>query len=580
MLLPFELLAQETDRGVQPQLQQLKSDQSIGYHAKVAYCDSLLEIVKAQHKNCDVVSILLFKADLYSKKGEYKSALHALNFSKRHLQSQDCSDETIKANLYLHYANLYTFINENKRAINYLQKGLDYCLQELPNSDILVQFYNTKAYQYTQLDSQLYYLKAGIRIADKIGNLNSQELILSSLGFVYAESGNNQLATKYITQALKIAKKRNAFGSLSALYNNLAGLSSSPWLRGKYLDSSLYYANLKGDLPDIQFCKENRAWFYYDQGEYEKAFLELGASIELKDSIYNQNKIKAFAEMEQKFEADLKTAQIELLSKENEIERIKASRNLGINFGLGGALIGIIFVALAFYKQNKKNQTLNIQLVEEKSISDALLLNILPSEVAEELKSKGEAEARLIEEVTVLFTDFKGFTALSEQLSPKELVKDLHECFTAFDNIMQKHGLEKIKTIGDAYMAAGGLPTPNSSHALDVVNAALEIKEFIERMKLEKMAIDRPFFEIRIGVHTGPVVAGIVGVKKFSYDIWGDTVNTASRMESSAETGKVNISGATLEHLKHLKAFRFEPRGKIEAKGKGAIEMFYVERIA
>ena len=212
---------------------------------------------------------------------------------------------------------------------------------------------------------------------------------------------------------------------------------------------------------------------------------------------------------------------------------------------------------------------------KQRKRSDDLLLNILPEEVAEELKATGGAEAKLMDEVTVLFTDFKGFTALSEKLTPKELVRDLHECFTAFDNIMHKHGLEKIKTIGDAYMAAGGLPTPNKTHATDVVSAAIEIRNIINESKARKIANHQPFFEIRIGVHTGPVVAGIVGVKKFSYDIWGDTVNTASRMESSGEAGHVNISGTTYEMVKDK--FSCIHRGKIQAKGKGDLEMYFVE---
>ena len=215
------------------------------------------------------------------------------------------------------------------------------------------------------------------------------------------------------------------------------------------------------------------------------------------------------------------------------------------------------------------------ELRQEKEKSDELLLNILPAEVAEELKLKGSTEAQMIDEVTVLFTDFKGFTQLTEKLTPKDLVAEINECFSAFDHIMQKHNVEKIKTIGDAYMAAGGLPTSNKTHATDVLNAALDIQLFMENHKAEKQAAGKLFFEIRIGVHTGPVVAGIVGVKKFAYDIWGDTVNLASRMESSGEVGKVNISGNTyLQVRDHFKCIH---RGKIIAKGKGELDMYFVE---
>jgi class 3 adenylate cyclase len=237
------------------------------------------------------------------------------------------------------------------------------------------------------------------------------------------------------------------------------------------------------------------------------------------------------------------------------------------NSFLAGIILLVAFSLLVMRQRNK--------VLKEKKRSDSLLLNILPAEVAEELKAKGETEAKLFDEVTVLFTDFLGFTELSEKLSPKELIKDLHECFTAFDNIIQKHNLEKIKTIGDAYMAAGGLPTPNNTHAMDAVNAALEIRRFLEEGKEKRIANGQHYFELRIGVHSGPVIAGIIGVKKFSYDIWGDTVNTAARMESSGEAGKVNISGATYELVKET--FSCTYRGKIQAKGKGDVDMYFAE---
>lgn len=217
----------------------------------------------------------------------------------------------------------------------------------------------------------------------------------------------------------------------------------------------------------------------------------------------------------------------------------------------------------------------NVVITHEKELSDALLLNILPEEVAQELKEKGSAEAKQFDEVTVMFTDFKNFTQISEKLSPKELVHEVHTRFKDFDNIISKYNIEKIKTIGDAYMCAGGLPVANSTHAVDVVNAAIEIQEYVEENKRKKEAAGELFFEIRIGIHTGPVVAGIVGVTKFAYDIWGDTVNIASRMESSGETGKVNISQSTYELVKEK--FQCTSRGKIQAKNKGEVEMYFVD---
>lgn len=205
-----------------------------------------------------------------------------------------------------------------------------------------------------------------------------------------------------------------------------------------------------------------------------------------------------------------------------------------------------------------------------------MLLNILPFDTAQELKQKGQAETKNFENVTVLFTDFKGFTTISEKLTPKELITEIDTCFKGIDRIMSKHGIEKIKTIGDAYMAAGGLPKENNTHPIDVITAAEEILTFMAELKFERQKMNLPYFEIRIGIHSGPVIAGIVGIKKFSYDIWGDTVNTASRMESSGEVNRINISGATYELIKH--EYYCEYRGKIEAKNKGKIDMYFLDK--
>ena len=218
------------------------------------------------------------------------------------------------------------------------------------------------------------------------------------------------------------------------------------------------------------------------------------------------------------------------------------------------------------------------ELSREKRRSEELLRNILPGEVADELRTAGRTEAKQYERATILFSDFQGFTGISEKLSPGELVDELNVCFKAFDRIMEKHGVEKIKTIGDAYMAAGGVPDPAQGSPLAVVEAALDMQEIMRERKAEREAQGRPWFQMRVGIHTGPVVAGIVGLKKFQYDIWGDTVNIASRIESSGEPGKVNISASTYAHISERSALTFEPRGLVQAKGKGELEMYFVSR--
>jgi class 3 adenylate cyclase len=249
---------------------------------------------------------------------------------------------------------------------------------------------------------------------------------------------------------------------------------------------------------------------------------------------------------------------------------------------VSGLLIGV--VQYRIYLLKKREHYLEEQvkartreLEEEKEKSENLLLNILPAELATELKKNGKAKARRHDRVTVMFTDFKSFTRISERLEPEELVAEIDECFRGFDRIMERHGLEKIKTIGDAYLCVGGLPGNDPQSAARVVEAALDIQVFMEDLAETRRAEGNPYFETRIGIHTGPVVAGIVGIKKFAYDIWGDTVNIASHLETEGEVGKVNISRSTYNLVKDR--FSCIYRGKIVAKNKGAIDMYFVERL-
>ncbi len=213
----------------------------------------------------------------------------------------------------------------------------------------------------------------------------------------------------------------------------------------------------------------------------------------------------------------------------------------------------------------------------EREKSDRLLLNILPEEIAEELKRNDRVAPQSYDQVSVLFTDLVGFTRIAENLPPAELLRELDACFSAFDHIITKHKLEKIKTIGDSYMCAGGVPHRNNTNAVDAVLAALKMVNYMTRLKQDREAKGLACWEIRLGIHTGHLVAGVIGHEKFAYDIWGDTVNTASRMESSGLPMQVNISRATYELVKDF--FDCEFRGAIQAKNKGEVEMFLVRGV-
>lgn len=216
-------------------------------------------------------------------------------------------------------------------------------------------------------------------------------------------------------------------------------------------------------------------------------------------------------------------------------------------------------------------------LIVEKEKTEALLANVLPKNTASEIMEKGKATKIKYNFVTVLFSDIQGFTKIAEEMNPEILIDELDKFFFNFDSVVEKYGIEKIKTIGDAYMCAGGIPEKNRTNPVEVILAALEMKMYMSRMKETSEIAGMKYWDIRIGIHTGTVVAGVVGHKKLSYDIWGDTVNIASRMESSGEAGKINISGTTYEFVKDF--FRCEYRGKMPVKYKGELEMYFVSGI-
>ncbi|MGI9546938.1 MAG: adenylate/guanylate cyclase domain-containing protein, partial [Flavobacteriaceae bacterium] len=285
---------------------------------------------------------------------------------------------------------------------------------------------------------------------------------------------------------------------------------------------------------------------------------------------------REMANLRADFEVSQAQIEVDLLQKESEIQLLKQKRQRRVIYATVIALVLFFVFIFLLYRRYIFVKETNTIIEEEKDRSDALLLNILPKETAQELKETGHVEAKKFESITVLFTDFKDFTSSSAALSPENLVRSLDYYFSRFDEVMEKLGLEKIKTMGDAYMCTGGLHLNKEDHASRMVLAAFEIVEITEAVKSKDQTNIMPF-EIRVGINTGPVVAGVVGTQKFAYDIWGDTVNVAARMETNSETGRINVSENTYELIKD--EFECEYRGKIEVKNKGMMKMYYVNGI-
>lgn len=404
----------------------------------------------------------------------------------------------------------------------------------------------------------------------------------NNMGSIFRRQKQYTAAQKHFFAALKIQQEMGDQEGMADGYNDIGTTYCQMGQFSKaveYLKQGLAIAQETGLKDDIRYAYSSLAATYDSLGNYKEAYQYYHLFAQIRDSLLNAQKNEEVAQLQFRYDRQRRERRIERLEKENELRRERNRRNGAIAAAL--VLMLISFGVIMVYRsrlQSKLNRTLAYKnrIIEiEKQNAEKLLLNILPEETAEELKTYGKAKAQSYSMVTVLFTDFKNFSHVTEKLSPRELVDELHYCFEAFDKIIEKYDIEKIKTIGDSYMCAGGLPIPNETHAIDVIRAGLEIQTFMEKFKKDRLKRNEPFFEARLGVHTGPVVAGIVGIKKFAYDIWGDTVNTASRMESSGEVGRVNISAHTYQLIHDQ--FICRHRGKIPIKNKGEMDMYFVE---
>lgn len=542
------------------------------YDSSIIYANKAIVASQAINAHARTSAAFLLLGYTYQGKGNSDSSLAMIMEAQRYGVLAHDTGNLI--NIYGTLGGFYTGYKEyDKALIHYLNayRLAQKMGEQFAMSDALTGIGNCYYLKKKYTTALYYYIKA-----DSLGRLMNEKTStaqnLNNIALCYADLNKPNKALYYYQLALKDYRTFGMRSEEANLYYNMAYLYANQ----QKPDSVIFLANkalaMEKELREsgrIVQCYQLLAKAYAEKGNYVKAYHFQNQYALLNDSLLNTEKIRSISEMQTKYETELKTREIDVLQRENDIATLKASRSLGINFGLGGALLGIVFVAFAFYSQSKKREKLNVELMFEKQKSDDLLLNILPEEIATELKQNGEAIARQYNNVTVLFTDFVNFTGLSEQMSPTELVHEIHQNFTAFDAIIEKQGLEKIKTIGDAYLAVCGLPIETADHAQRIAKAALDIRDYMTQYSGK--------FKVRIGIHTGPVVAGIVGVKKYAYDIWGDTVNTASRMESTSEAGKINISSSTYELIK--REFVCTYRGKINAKHKGEVDMYFVEQL-
>jgi class 3 adenylate cyclase/Tfp pilus assembly protein PilF len=463
------------------------------------------------------------------------------------------------------------------------QKALDNYLRSLPLS---VELKDKNAIGTTSANIGEIYMERGLNDSAIFyfnkslaahANTEREAQSLNALGAVYDSLGNYPKALNYLQMADSIGRQYGniryqimAQLGMASVYEKMKNIQKAQDAYQKA--EKMAVASKQNYL--LKNVYKGLSVIYAHKNDYQKAFIYQKLLTSLNDTLFDADAQKQLGAVIFDYEISKKQSEINLLNKEKaladlELNRQKFAKNALIA-GLGLVSL-IIFILYRDYLQKAKTNKL---LDSQKAEIETLLLNILPDEVAKELQRDGVATPRFYESASVLFTDFKSFTKLADRMAPQEVVAELNDCFIAFDDIIEKYNIEKIKTIGDAYMCAGGIPVPDPQHYRNIVKAGKEIQRYILDRNKERVIAGLPSWEIRIGIHVGPLVAGVVGKKKYAYDIWGSTVNIASRMESNGEPGQINISAATYDLIKD--DYECTHRGKIYAKNVGDIDMYFL----
>ena len=488
--------------------------------------------------------------------GDLKKALKSL-FKSAEIAKRD-NKISLEGSAYGAIADIYAISENHKNAMLYYDRAITILRNTNDTINLATFILNAgdELLLNKKYDSAMVYFKESGELFEEADYAAGKAYNLGNIGMVYANTGKNELAEQNINQAIGILEKSEDYYPISVYLMAMADIyieKEEHETAIRYTKRSLGLAEQYGLKEQLGDANEKLASLYETIGNMELSYKHYKDHIAYRDSLLDIEKVQQLADIRTENEVSQKQVEVELLETK--------TRNQLIILGF----VGISLLAsLWFYRTISK----------EKRKSEMLLLNILPEDTAKELKANGKVKAKQYDSVTVLFTDFKGFTSYSEKLSPEALVETVDFYFSKFDTIIDKHGLEKIKTIGDAYMCAGGLHDTKEDHPQRMVNAAFEIAAFVEETKKD-VAASELTFDIRIGINTGPVVAGVVGTQKFAYDIWGDTVNVASRMESMSEPGRINISENTYVLIKNQ--FDCEARGGISVKNRGVMEMYFVK---
>ena len=553
-------------------LRDISFNQLNDIEASLRFAEELIELSSLQNNNTFLYSGYLRKGSAHILLGNVEKALESFIQSAEaavladYLEGQGTANMSI-ADVYVVMGNVENAEAYYNKAIAILRTSSDSIALAsalLNTGDAYFNFENFDKAQELFEESRVIYEKLDYQVGKAYNMGNS--------GMVFAEQGKDVLAESNINDAITILEELEDYYPISVYLTYMSDI----YVRKKdftralnYADRSLELATRYGLKEQISEANLKLAELYEEKDDQATSYTYYKAHITYRDSVINIRNVQQAADLRTNFEVSQKQIEVDLAE-----QREKNQRNIAIGTGVVLLLIGIL--AIGLFRRNTFIRRTKQIIEEERDRSDKLLLNILPEETAAELKANGEVKAKKYDAVTVLFTDFKGFTSYSEKLSPEALVETVGFYFSKFDAITEKYGLEKIKTIGDAYMCAGGLHDNTKDHAHRMVLAAFEIATCVEEAKKDADASELTF-DIRIGINSGPVVAGVVGTKKFAYDIWGDTVNVASRMESMSDPGRINISENTYALIKE--DAECEYRGEIQVKNRGMMKMYFVNNI-
>jgi adenylate cyclase len=567
-------------------LNQSKYIESLGYLVKA------LQLCKQSGDQQGITIAMNAIAIVYYNQGNYVEAL------KYHFQAlrirEALGDTKGVAASFNNIANVYYNQGKYNESLEYNYKSLR-LKEQLGNNQGIASSLNNIANVYFEqgkLAEALDYHTQALHIRETIGNKQGIASSLGNIANVYYRQGKYVRALDY---HLKSLQKQSYIGDKQGIAISLINIGNVYAKQNKY-DSAIAYNLRSLRLADSIEARATRkdalealSVNYDSLGQAARAFAYYRQYVALKDSLVNIENLNKASELQETYNAEKREQQITL--QESDIAR----RNV-VQWSLVGVLAVVSIAAVSFGRLYRQKLRANMEILRQQKVledqsaeielintslqqaheeSESLLLNILPAPIAYRLKSGERAIADRFDSVTVLFADIVGFTNLSARTTPEELVQGLNAIFGRFDTLARAHGLEKIKTIGDAYMVAGGLPARSDKHdhaervarfALDILAATGE--ETLRTSRGETV-------QLRIGIHTGEAVAGVIGTSKFAYDLWGDTVNTASRMESHGEPGRIHITREVHDALNG--AFAFEQRGKIEVKGKGMMQTWFLK---